>query len=339
MTRVTQKAIARRLGVSPSLVSRALGGTARDIGADPRTVRRIQEEAAALGYVPSAAARQLRGVGRPVLGLVAADLEDPFFGPAVAEVVRQSHRAGYALALASFEHRQPALSDVEVLLQQHLRALLVLGGGPLDWAKPCVARGLHVVRIGSGARPAGPGITEIRVDEAQGFDLVVRHLAERGHREFAFVGARQTIHERRAVLVRQALRRRRLALPDELAIVAGRDVLEAGLLGVERLERACGGRWPTALVCSSDAVALGVLRGVARAGLRVPDHVSVTGFDDLALARLSTPPLTSVRQPLADLVADALRAVAAGAPAKAPPPRPLHLMVRGSSGPAWSLGS
>lgn len=334
--RVTQKDIARKLGVSPSLVSRSLGGTAHAIGADSRTIQRIRKEAAACGYVPSAVARQLRGHGQPVLGLVVADLEDPFFGPAVAEVIRQSHRAGYALALASFEQRKPRLEDVEILLQQDLRALLVLGSGPIDWVKPFVRRGLHIVRIGTTSTPAIPHVTEVSVDIAQGFELVVHHLTELGHREFAFVGAGQEIHQRRLPLVRAALKRHRLNLPAGRAVFANPDVLDAGLPGIKQLERTAGRPFPTAIICSSDAVALGALRGLARAGYRVPEHISVTGFDDLALARLSTPPLTSVRQPLADLVKDALRVVAEGRAARAPSPRRLHLMLRGSTGPAWN---
>jgi DNA-binding LacI/PurR family transcriptional regulator len=154
--RVTQKQIARQLGLSPSLVSRALAGTAHLIGADPATVQRIESTARSLGYVPNAAARQLRGAGQPVLGLVVMDLEDPFFGPAVAEVIRQSHAAGYALSLAGFERRKAEAADIQLLLQQDLKALLVLGSGPLDWVNRFLERKVRVIRLGSGSarRPA-----------------------------------------------------------------------------------------------------------------------------------------------------------------------------------------
>ncbi|MCX7668516.1 MAG: substrate-binding domain-containing protein, partial [Anaerolineae bacterium] len=94
--------------------------------------------------------------------------------------------------------------------------------------------------------------------------------------------------------------------------------------------------WPTAVLCSSDAVALGVLRGLNEAGWRVPEHVSVTGFDDLTLARLANPPLTSVRQPLADMVADALRlATAETAPKPASHLHAPSLVVRASTDFPW----
>lgn len=330
--RVTQKQIARQLGLSPSLVSRALAGTAHLIGADPATVQRIESTARSLGYVPNAAARQLRGAGQPVLGLVVMDLEDPFFGPAVAEVIRQSHAAGYALSLAGFERRKAEAADIQLLLQQDLKALLVLGSGPLDWVNRFLERKVRVIRLGSGSAPSG--VVQVAQDENWGMHLVVDHLVELGHREIAFIGAQLPAHERRLDLVRQHLKRLRLKLHPQLAILTGADVLHAGVQGVEEL--AARAAWPTAIICSSDAVALGVLRGVARHGLRVPEHLSVTGYDDLALAALVTPPLTSVHQPLSELVEKALALAAQERAPTAPPPHRPSLVVRGSTAAAWN---
>ena len=332
--RPTQRDIARQLGVSVSLVSRALAGKAADIGVHPRTIERIRRKAEALGYVPSAAARQLRGTGQRVLGLVAADLGDPFFGPAMAELIRQCHGEGYALTLAGFERREPGLPDLNLLLQHHLDGVVVLGGGPLDGVKPFLDRRLPVVRIGSG--PARAGVGEVTLDETMGMGLVVQHLLGLGHREIAFVGARVPVHERRLALVRTLLASHHLKVPPARAALADPDVLEAGTAGVEQLAARGAGIWPTAVICSSDAVALGVLRGIAKHGLRVPEHISVTGFDDLALARLSTPPLTSIRQPLAAMVADALRLIREGPAAKPSAPHPPALVARGSTTTAWS---
>ncbi len=331
--RVTQKDIARRMGVSPSLVSRALTGTAPGIGADPATVRRIRARARDMGYVPSAPARQLRGRGAPVIGLTVADLQDPFFGPAVAEVIGQCHKAGYALALAGFERRCPGAPDVDLLLQQDLLALLVLGSGPLEWARPFVERGCRVIRIGSG--PAIEGVDQVSNDESWGMKLVVEHLARLGHRHFAFIGARLSIHEERLRWARRHLKSFGLQLSPGATVLAGAEVLEAGMAGVEQLARQCGGEWPSAMICSSDAVALGALRGVALQGLRVPDHVSLTGFDDLALAALAAPPLTSVRQPLGEMVRDALRRIAESRGPDAVSAHKPSLIVRASTAAAW----
>lgn len=329
MARITQKDIAKKLGVSPSLVSRALAGTAEGIGADPDTIQRIQQQATALGYVPNAAARQLRGTGQPALGLIAADLEDPFFGPAVAEVIRQSHRTGYALTLAGFERREPGLSDVNLLLQHDLKGLLILGGGALNWAKPFVDRHIPVVRIGRGT--ASPGVWEVKLDEAKAAELIVHHLLQLGHREFAFVGALVETHEQRLRLVRDVLRQHHFSIRSTWAQLASTDVLEAGMAGVEQMARAHRDEWPTAIICSSDTVALGVLRALTIRGLRVPEQVSVTGYDDLALTRLTSPQLTSIRQPLPDMVQEALQLVRGEKSLRSLVPHPPQLITRAST--------
>ena len=101
---VSQKDIARRLGVSVALVSRALSGKAEAIGVSAATVERIRTEAARVGYIPNASARLLRGAPSRTLGVVVLDFEDPFFGPIVGELQRLAHQHGYSLVLGGFEH-------------------------------------------------------------------------------------------------------------------------------------------------------------------------------------------------------------------------------------------
>ena len=326
--RVRQKDIADRLGLSVSLVSRALAGTAGEIGVRPDTVRRIEAAARELGYVPRAAARQLRGDGAGVLGVVAADLEDPFFGPAVAELMRQSHAAGYALSLAGLDARETVSPDLGLLLQQDLAGLVVVGGGPVPWAGDFLARGLPVVRIGAGPAPAG--VRQVALDEEAAIRSLVDHLQSLGHRELGFVGADQDVHRARGRLFLRELRARGLPAGRARVAFGPASVLEAGGAGCRRLLDGWRGALPTALLCSSDAVALGVLRELADRGLRVPDDMSVTGLDDLALARLATPPLTTVRQPVADLVRSALARVATPA-GPMTEPFPGGLVPRGST--------
>ena len=328
--RITQKKLAQRLGISASLVSRALSGTADRIGADPQTVRRIWQTARDLGYVPSAAARQLRGAGQAVIGLAVADLQDPFFGPAVAEIITQFHRAGYALALAGMERRQANPADVELLLQHNLRALLILGEGSLAWTRRFHERHIPMVRIGRG--PAAPGVVDIRHDETRGMTQVINHLIARGHRRFALAGARQPVHEHRLEMARNILRRRGVRRADRLTAMGSGGVLRAGVEAANLLSKRCGTNWPSAVICSSDTIAMGVIRRARDLGIPVPNRVSVTGYDDLALAQLATPPLTSVRQPLPAMIAAALRWVQTGLPPDPPESFPPELTIRESSG-------
>lgn len=329
MARVTQKTIAQRLGLSPSLVSRALSGTADAIGADPQTVRAIQEKARELGYVPSAAARQLRGAGQPVIGLAVADLRDPFFGPAVAEIIAQCHRAGYALALTGFEQRQANPADVELLLQHDLSALFVLGSGSLEWTYRFKTRNIPMIRIGQGPRTSG--VIDICHDENHGMKLIVDHLIQLRHRRFALVGARLAVHENRLHIARDLLNKCKVHNVGLFIAPGDGNVIQAGIEATDLLIAKYGRRWPTALICSSDAIAMGVIRGADRQGIKAPLHISVTGYDDIALAELATPPLTSVRQPLPDMVAAAIKFVQSGNTTKPPSSFQPILVVRDST--------
>lgn len=303
MPRVTQKMIAEQLGLSPSLVSRALNGRAADIGILPTTVAKIEATAARLGYVPSAAARQLKGTGMKVLGVLAADMEDPFFGTVLAEVIRISHARSYALALSGFDRREPETRDLTLLLEQNLAGLVVAGSGPAPWMDPFHARGIPVARIGTG--PGEAGLHQVGPDSEGGFADLLEHLAAVGRSRPAFIGADIPVHRERLDEFRAQAGVRGWTLPDNRVRFASREVMLAGAAGAEALLEEGGDR-PDVIVCSSDAVAFGVLRVLADRGIAVPDEMAVTGFDDLPLARLTSPPLTTLRQPIAEMVATAL---------------------------------
>lgn len=327
MKRITQQDLARRLGLSRSLVSRALSGTAEAIGIRPDTVARVRREAERHGYWPNSSARRLRGADPATLALVISDLEDPFFGPVVAEFLRQSHRAGYAATLVGLENRVVEPRDLAVLLGHDLSGVVVIGSGEHSWTAEFRRRKLPMVCIGHA--PPRSGLTCVSVDEQNGMTQIARHLAALGHRQIGFIGADVPIHRKRFERVSRELRNRRCPAP--AAGFGTGSVLDAGESAVAQLMENLKGRVPTAIVASSDAVAMGALRELDRRGLRVPQDVSLTGFDDLALARLSVPPLTSVRQPVPLLVGEALRIVIHGGPGVELEP---ELVVRASTAEA-----
>lgn len=329
MARITQKTIADQVGVSTSVVSRALSGRAAEIGILPETVRRIEQAARRLGYVPSAAARQLKGAGMRVLGVVAADMEDPFFGPLLAEIIRTSHARSYALTLAGFDRRQPGEADLRLLLEQDLAGLIVAGSGSAPWLDPFLRRGLCAVRIGSG--PARDGLHQIAPDVGGGYAELSAHLRKTGRRIAGFIGADIDIHRARLDLFRSAAERNGIETPARAAVFASADVLAAGVEGARALLNRKDPP-PGAWVCSSDAVAFGAIRVLASRGFRVPEDIAVAGFDDLPLARLTSPPLTTLRQPIAGMVAAALDRIADPTQGGAPTLYPVPLIVRESTG-------
>ncbi len=330
VARVTQKTIAAKLGLSASLVSRALSGKAADIGCTPATVERIRDTATRLGYLPSAAARRLRGGGGPLLGVVAADIADPFFAQVLAGVIRRGHERGCALAVAGFERRRIHQRDLALLLEQDLSGLLLIGGGHEYEDAEVLRRGIPVVRIGAIAKRAA--FAQIGPNEDAGFRLLLNHLATLGHRDLGLVGADQEVHRARLERVRALAPAYRMHIPPRHVVYGSDEVLKAGMDGGRRLLRQAGANRPTAVVCSSDTVALGVIGAVRARGLRTPEDVSVTGFDDLLLSQLATPPLTTLHQPVAAFTEYALEALLDGHPLPRIKRFPVELMVRGSTG-------
>jgi DNA-binding LacI/PurR family transcriptional regulator len=244
MARVTQKTIAAKLGLSPSLVSRALSGKAEAIGCTPETTTRIVSTARALGYVPSAAARQLRGGGGPVIGVVVSDMGDPFFAQVMTEVIRQAHARGYALAVAGLDRRMIDQRDLSLLLEQDLAGLLMIGGGSDAGLAPVRRRNLPAVRIGSILRAAP--FAQVGPDEAEGFRKLVHHLATLGHQRLGFVGADQPVHRERIRLAQDIARSRGLTWNRRHVVYGPAEVLKAGLEGGRRLLDQAGAMLPSA---------------------------------------------------------------------------------------------
>jgi len=330
VSRVTQKTIADKLGLSPSLVSRALSGKAEAIGSHPETSRRIIQTARAMGYVPSAAARHLRGSGGRVIGVVVADMGDPFFAQAMTEVIRQSHQRGCALTVAGFDRRIVDQRDISFLLEQELTGLLIIGGGSLSWMAASARQGINAVRIGTVQRAAP--VHQIGPDEADGFSKLVRHLGSLGHRDIGFVGADLDVHRERLALAVTIARNAGMRCAKRHHAIGSDHVLKAGLEGGRRLIEQSGEKIPTALVCSSDTVAMGVLGALAEYGFRVPMDISVTGFDDVVLSQITSPPLTTLHQPLADMTRHALDILLDQKRSVSTLRLPLGLMQRGSTG-------
>ena len=330
MPRVTQKTIARKLGISPSLVSRALAGKADDIGCASETAARIVDTARRMGYVPNAAARQLRGEGGPVIGVVATDISDPFFAQVMSGVIQQAHARGFALAVAGFERRLVHQRDLAVLLEQSLSGLLLIGGGSDEGFEPLRARSIPVVRIGAITGKAT--FCQVGPDEADGFRKLLRHLATLGHRRLGMVGADQPVHRERLALARKLAQGRGMTIDSHHQVFGSTEVLKAGIEGGRRLIELAGTSLPTAVVCSSDAVAMGVIAALSEFGFRVPADLSVTGFDDLVLSQVASPPLTTLHQPVPEMIDWALDALFGELFGTRPKRFPLGLMVRGSTG-------
>lgn len=298
---VTQKDIARRVGVSPSLVSHVLGGRGRQIHASVRTIGRIEREAARQGYAPSAAALVLRGRAARMIGVVARHFDDPYLGHLVGEVHRLARQAGYALLVTGCESGPNPQPVLDSLRRYPMEGILLAGSDMAGhWFDSFSRQGIRGVQIGTGA-PL-PGMRQVCVDEAAGMGAVTRHLLSLGHRRLAFAGCQQGAHVRRHAAVVAALRQAGLR-------PAASSTAAVGDLGaLERVLQAGGGSLrsgATAIVCADDEVAQVILHAAHTQGVRVPEELSVTGMDDIPAARLMPPGLTTLRQPLESMISAA----------------------------------
>lgn len=332
----TMKDIARALGISQSTVSRVLSGTPSAVPIADATRERVIAEARRRGYRPNPLASGLRGARTRLLGVIMGEIIGPWGVAAIDAVTNEASARGYNTVLGNAHgHAEEAVAIRDVLETRHCDAILVIGKmrdqarllqDLRDTALPMVAWGQGV---------SVPGVCTINVDDAAGVTQMLEHLVALGHRRIAFAGVSAESGDYGAR--RRTFRGFMNQLAIEPADVLIQDVADdpsSGAAAVERLyqleER------PTAIFCGTDLLAIGALHAAYRLGLRVPDDLSIVGFDDVPLASYLVPALTTIHMPMADMARLAVQhalSPEASADGQAFVIRP-SLVVRQSSGPA-----
>jgi len=299
------KDIAGAAGVAPSTVSRILNNAELTIPVAADTRTRVLETAKRLGYRPNPLARALRGAPTMLLGAIVRDITDPFFAGAIEALSTDARRRSYNIVLGHAHSEATEASALAAMLESRQCDALVLLGDMRD--QPRLIDDLRLTHAPVVALWQGTelqGISTVDVDNAAGIDDAVAHLRELGHARIAFVGGRSLgdIRERRSAFLR-AMDREGLA--DRAALQEVSNTPGGGVDAIRALMRLDPP--PTAIVASTDVLALGVLHGAAELGLHVPADVSVVGFDDLPLiAAYLVPALTTIRMPTADMACAAL---------------------------------
>jgi DNA-binding LacI/PurR family transcriptional regulator len=344
----TMQDIADALGVSQSTVSRVLTGAPMPVPINPLTRQRVLDMARQMHYRPNPLARGLRGARTMLLGVIVREITDPFFAGAVDAISVEASKHGYNVVLGHAHGRtDEAIALRAVLETRHCDAILIVGDTS---DQPRLLEDLQdanatVVGVWQGSASL-PGISTVSVDNRLGVFGLIDHLIGLGHRSFGFIGGSFSFAGGRAL---GDIKERQTAFEERLAEL-GIDVppeysrnvqnnYAGGAGGFEDL-MALPNR-PTAVLASTDVLAIGALRAAHRLGLRVPEDVSIVGFDDLPLAQHTTPPLTTVRQPIAEMAAVAVRAAIdevseQGSGSSSPVIECLEptLVIRESSGPA-----
>lgn len=301
---VTLEQVAEQAGVSPSTVSRILNGTAAVSQAKKDAVQAAIQD---LGFRPNPVARGLAGGKTLSIGVVTQIISSPFYGEALLGIERELERAGYVpLFVSGNWHEDDERKAIETLLSRRVDGVIVLAGRLSDDELTRVADNLPMVVVGR--QLAGPQLYSFSFDNRAGARAATQHLIEQGHRRIAFV-AGDLMHD--DAVERQNGYFDALAaagIPVDPNLIVQSDYTEAGgMLAVSRLlERDAHF---TALFASNDQMAIGACLGLSRRNLRVPDDVSLVGFDDLIMARYAMPPLTTVRQSVYEIGAEAATAM------------------------------
>jgi DNA-binding LacI/PurR family transcriptional regulator len=279
--------VAVRAGVSSGLVSLVLRNQP---GPGEQTRIRVLEAARQMGYRADRTASLLARRRSRHLGVM-MDVRNTFHAELVADLDAAATRLGYDLLLSAVTPTRGERSAAEVLLDFRCEALILLG--PDDPAGRLNALGRELPVVVVGRRIPSAAVDVVRAADDQGVAQAVGHLAALGHRAIAFVdGGQGTIASDRRRGYRQAMRGHGLA--GHLRIIAGDHTEEAGMRAAAPL--LTGSRPPTAVITSNDRCAVGLLDALVRLGRKVPDALSVVGYDDSMLARLAHVDLTTVSQ-------------------------------------------
>ena len=313
--RPTIKDVAHFANVSLGTVSNVLNGRVERMR--PATLRRIERVISKLSYHPNRVARQLRTGRAHTIALMVPSVANPFWGALAWHVESVALVHGYQVILCNSE-RDPGREQryVAQLLKDGVQNLIIGSSLPsLDHLTDSIGHGLNVIAFDHPAQPSDPStVVSLTVDNHRGAWLAVRYLLKLGHRRIAFVsGPLRTISRvERLNGYRTALAGAGVDFDETLVWTGGShkgsgDVrsAELGRLGARRLLQL--GNRPTAVFAINDMYAFGACAGAREQGLSVPDDVSVVGFDDIVLARLVNPPLTTVKQPLREMAQVAIR--------------------------------
>jgi DNA-binding LacI/PurR family transcriptional regulator len=308
---VTIQEVARAANVSPSTVSNVLNG--RDGRMLPQTKVRVEEAIARLGYRPNRAARQLRTGRIQMLGLIVPSVANPFWGTFAQLVESIALQSGFRVLLCNSERDPDREAEyMEELWADGVSSVLLCSSLPsISHVEPFLERGMTIVAFDRTSQLGDPAsLTNVSVDNSLGAQLATNHLLELGHKRLAFVSGRMYSVNRRerldgflSTLDRAGLKDRSVVWKDSGGSVrAGdRDAADVGRAAVRELLALESP--PTGIVANNDMFAIGACAGVRDAGLEVGVDVSVVGFDDIALADLTFPALTTIRQPLAEMAA------------------------------------
>jgi LacI family transcriptional regulator len=308
--------VARRARVSTATVSRTVNQVAT---VDAQMAKRVWKAIEELGYYPNRQARALVSGRSRVFGLIVSEITNPFFPEIVQTFETLAVEQHYEILLTSTIH-DPKRMELAVrrMIEGRVDGVAILTFGMEDYLLEHLRfRNLPLVFIDVG--PKAPRVSNIRVDYADGIRQAVQHLAALRHERIGFITGPLRLRSAlaRKVAFEESMREIGLPVKSEF-VVQGDHRLEGGKRALQTLSELP--ERPTALLCSNDMTAIGVMREAFELGIRVPKELSVIGFDDIRMAEFMTPPLTTVQMSQSELAKLAFEALLTEVKREAPVP-------------------
>jgi LacI family transcriptional regulator len=324
--------VARRAKVSVSTASRVVNGLESVSGSTRRRVLAALEE---LNYMPNLQARSLVSGQSKTLGVIVSNLENPFFIDLFRLLEEQAHEQGFEILLANTNYDPKHLERaIRTMLGRRVAGLAIAVSEPLPQEVHEAVRAKIPVVCFGGKDNDQMELGRVRLDTHAGMRKLVEHLHALGHRSMAYVGHQlslATTEERREAFEETT---RRLGIEYTYLAVLERDGPGAGRDAVRELVHR--GIDVSAILCLNDNTAIGVLRELRNRNLRVPEDISVTGFDDVILSEFSCPSLTTVHIPRREIARMMFRMLTARDSPTPPPMQYLidsEVVIRESTGP------
>ena len=316
--------IAKRARVSTATASRAIN---RIPTVNPQLAKRVWNAVEELGYYPNTQARALVSGRSRIFGLIISEITNPFF-PEIVQVFESiAVQHGYEILLTSTGNDPKRMeSSVRRMIERRVEGVAVLTFGMEEvLLEDLKLRKVPLVFVDVG--PARPRVSNIRIDYLHGIRQAVQHLAALRHEKIAFITG--PLRLKSAVARQQAFLRsiQEIGLEsDPELIIEGDHTMEGGMAAFTRLlARPVS---PTAVLCSNDMTAIGVMRESHDAGISIPRDLSVIGFDDIRLAQFVLPPLTSIQMSQSELARLAFNALMGEVERETPAPNGSEYLLR-----------
>jgi len=309
--------IAKRAKVSTATVSRTIN---RVPTVDPQLAKRVWKVVEELGYYPNTQARALVSGRTRLFGLIVSDMTNPFFPEIVQSFEDIAVQHNYEILLTSTVHDTKRMeTSVRRMIERRVDGVAILTFG----MEESLLEGLRfrkVPLVFVDVGPALPHICNIKIDYQRGIRQAVQHLAALRHETIAFItgplGLQSAVTRKTAF--ESSLREIGMTLDPQL-ILEGDHTMEGGMRALAELTKRAA--LPTAVMCSNDMTAIGVIREAYERGIAVPRELSVVGFDDIRLSRFFIPPLTTIQMSQVEIARLAFKALVAEVERETPSPK------------------